>query len=128
MSIREELAKMMSNLLLIDDKIKELTNKNKDLKKERDSLELDLMEKLKKNNLQDKKFIINNKKFFLNKSTTLAPLNIKLITDILNKHLGQPKTNMIIKEIEIYRNDNKKEVLKVKRKLDKKSLKKKKIY
>ena len=35
---------------------------------------------------------------------------------------------MIIKEIEKYRQENKKEVLRVKRKLDKKSLKKKKIY
>ena len=128
MSIKEDLAKMMSNLLLIDDKIKQLTSKNKELKKERDLLEIELMEKLKKNNLEDKKFIINNKKFFLNKSSTLAPLNIKLIEEILTKHLGETKTNMIIKEIEQYRNDNKKEVLKVKRKLDKKSLKKKKIY
>ena len=69
---------------------------------------------------------MNNRKLFLNKCITLAPLNIKLLEEVLSKHLGITKTNIILIDIEKYRNDNKKEVLKVKRKLDKKSLKKKK--
>jgi len=127
MSIKENITRIMSELLIIDDKIKHLNSKNKELKKERDTIEIQLMDTLKKHNLQDKKFILNNKTLFLNKSSTLAPLNIKLVEDILLKYIEQPITNMIIKEIEKYRDDNKKEVLKVKRKIDKKSLKKKRI-
>ena len=67
------------------------------------------------------------KTLFLNTSSTLAPLNIKLVEEFLLKYIGQPKTNMIIKDIEKYRDDNKKQVLKVKRKIEKKSLKKKRI-
>lgn len=127
MSIKENITKIMSELLLIDDKIKQLNSKNKELKKERETTENQLMDILKKHNLQDKKFVLNNKTLFLNTSSTLAPLNIKLVEEILLKYIGQPKTNMIIKDIEKYRDDNKKEVLKVKRKIDKKSLKKKRI-
>ena len=86
------------------------------------------MDTLKKHNLEDKKFILNNKQLFLNTCSTLPVLNIKLVEKILNNNLEKSKVIMIIKEIEKYRNDNKREVLKVKRKLDKKSLKKKKIY
>ena len=128
MSIKDELTKIMGDLLNIDEKIKELNKKNKQLKDERNSIEYKLMETLKKNKLEDKKFILNNKQLFLNTCSTLPPLNIKLIEKILNNYLDKSKTNMIIKDIENYRNDNKKEVLKVKRKIDKKSLKKKTIY
>ena len=128
MSIKDELTKIMGDLLNIDEKIKELNKKNKQLKDERNSIEYKLMETLKKNKLEDKKFILNNNQLFLNTCSTLPPLNIKLIEKILNNYLDKSKTNMIIKDIENYRNDNKKEVLKVKRKIDKKSLKKKAIY
>jgi hypothetical protein len=128
MSVKEELTKIMSNLLTIDEKIKDLNKKTKNFRAERNSIESTLMESLKKHNLEDKKFILNNKQLFLNTCSTLPVLNIKLVEKILNNHLDKSKTNMIIKEIETYRNHNKKEVLKVKRKLDKKSLKKKKIY
>ena len=128
MSVKEELTKIMSNLLTIDEKIKDLNKKTKNFRAERNSIESTLMESLKKHNLEDKKFILNNKQLFLNTCSTLPVLNIKLVEKILNNHLDKSKTNMIVKEIETYRNHNKKEVLKVKRKLDKKSLKKKKIY
>jgi len=128
MSVKEELTKIMSNLLTIDEKIKDLNKKTKNFRAERNSIESTLMESLKKHNLEDKKFILNNKQLFLNTCSTLPVLNIKLVEKILNNHLDKSKTNMIIKDIETYRNHNKKEVLKVKRKLDKKSLKKKKIY
>jgi len=128
MSVKEELTKIMSTLLTIDDKIKDLNKKSKNLREERNSIEAKLMDTLKKHNLEDKKFILNNKQLFLNTCVTLPLLNIKLVEKILNNHLDKSKTNMIIKAIETYRDDNKKEVLKVKRKLDKKSLKKKKIY
>ena len=108
---------------------KQLTkDKTKDLKKKREIIENELMDLIKKNNLEDKKFLFNDRKIFINKCTTLAPLNIKILEEVLNKYLDKSKANMILKEIEKYRNDNKKEVIKVKRKLDKKSLKKKKTY
>tara|TARA_B100000886_G_scaffold289895_1_gene215083 strand:+ start:120 stop:506 length:387 start_codon:yes stop_codon:yes gene_type:complete len=128
MSIKGELTKIMSDLLIIDDKLKDLNKKGKDLREQRNNIESHLMETLKKHNLEDKKFILNNKQLFLNKTSTLPLLNIKLIEKILNNHLEKSKVNIIIKEIEKYRQENKKEVLRVKRKLDKKSLKKKKIY
>ena len=113
MSIKEELTKIMIDLLNVDEKIKELNKKNKHLKEERNSIELKLMESLKKNKLEDKKFILNNRQLFLNTCSTKPLLNIKLIEKILNKHLDKSKTNMIIKDIEQYRDENKKEVLKV---------------
>ena len=128
MSVKEELTKLMNDLLNIDDKITDFNKKNKNLREERKNIELKLMEILKKHKLEDKKFILNNKQLFLNTCATLPLLNIKLVEKILNKHLDKSKTNMIIKDIDKYRNENKKEVLKVKRKIDKKSLKKKKIY
>tara|TARA_B110000285_G_C14812177_1_gene462501 strand:+ start:260 stop:646 length:387 start_codon:yes stop_codon:yes gene_type:complete len=128
MIIKEELTKIMGDLLNIDEKIKELNKQNKQLKDDRNIIESKLMETLKNNNLEDKKFILNNKQLFLNTYSTLPLLNIKLIEKILNKHLDKSNTNMIIQDIEKYRNENKKEVLKVKRKIVKKSLKKKKLY
>jgi hypothetical protein len=128
MIIKEELTKIMGDLLNIDEKIKEINKQNKQLKDDRNIIESKLMETLKNNNLEDKKFILNNKQLFLNTYSTLPLLNIKLIEKILNKHLDKSNTNMIIQDIEKYRNENKKEVLKVKRKIDKKSLKKKTIY
>jgi hypothetical protein len=128
MIIKEELTKIMGDLLNIDEKIKEINKQNKQLKDDRNIIESKLMETLKNNNLEDKKFILNNKQLFLNTYSTLPLLNIKLIEKILNKHLDKSNTNMIIQDIEKYRNENKKEVLKVKRKIVKKSLKKKKLY
>ena len=128
MLVREELTKIMNDLLKVDEKIKDLSKQGKELREQRNSIETKLMEILKKHKLEDKKFILNNKQLFLNTCSTLPVLNIKLVEKILNNHLEKNKVIMIIKEIEKYRNDNKREVLKVKRKLDKKSLKKKKIY
>ena len=128
MLVKEELTKIMADLLQVDDKIKDLSKQARELREQRNSIETKLMETLKKHKLEDKKFILNNKQLFLNTCSTLPVLNIKLVEKILNNHLEKNKVIMIIKEIEKYRNDNKREVLKVKRKLDKKSLKKKKIY
>lgn len=125
MALKEKMTKTMTSLLSIDDEIKKLSSKTKELKKQRELIENELLEIIKKNNLENKKFLLNNRKLFLNKCITLAPLNIKLLEEVLSKHLGITKTNIILKDIEKYRNDNKKELLKVKRKLDKKSLKKK---
>lgn len=128
MALTNKLTKTMNELFSIDEEIKTLNSKTKDLKKKREIIENELMDLIKKNNLEDKKFLFNDRKIFLNKCSTLAPLNIKLLEQVLLKYLDKSKTNMILKEIEKYRNDNKKEVIKVKRKLDKKSLKKKKTY
>jgi hypothetical protein len=128
MLVKEELTKIMGDLLEVDEKIKDLSKQGRVLREQRNSIEAKLMETLKKHKLEDKKFILNNKQLFLNTCSTLPVLNIKLVEKILNNYLEKTKVNMIIKEIEKYRYENKKEVLKVKRKLDKKSLKKKKIY
>ena len=128
MSLKNNLTKTMATLLTIDDKIKDLNKKSKKLKEERNEIESKLTSLLKNHNLENKKFILNNKQLYLNECSTLPVLNIKLVEKILNKYLDKNKTNMIIKDIDEYRNNNKKVVLKIKRKLDKKSLKKKKIY
>ena len=128
MSLKNNLTKTMATLLTIDDKIKDLNKKSKKLKEERNEIESKLTSLLKNHNLENKKFILNNKQLYLNECSTLPVLNIKLVEKILNNYLDKSKTNMIIKDIDEYRNNNKKVVLKIKRKLDKKSLKKKKIY
>lgn len=128
MALTNKLTETMNELFSVDEQIKYLNSKTKDLKKKREIIENELMGLIKKNNLEDKKFLFNDRKIFLNKCITLAPLNIKMLEIVLNKYLDKSKTNMILKEIEKYRNDNKKEVIKVKRKIDKKSLKKKKTY
>ena len=128
MSLKNNLTKTMSSLLSIDEKIKELNKQGKKLKEERSSIEEKLTNLLKNHNLENKKFILNKKQVYLNECSTLPVLNIKLVEKILNNHLDKNKTNMILKDIDEYRNNNKKVVLKIKRKLDKKSLKKKKTY
>ena len=128
MALTHKLTKTMNELFSIDEQIKSLNSKTKYLKKDREIIENQLMDLIKKNNLEDKKFLFNDRKIFLNKYSTLPPLNIKMLEQILNNNLDKSKTNMILKDIEKYRNENKKEIIKVKRKLDKKSLKKKTMY
>ena len=128
MALTNKLTKTMNELFSIDEQIKSLNSKTKYLKKDREIIENQLMDLIKKNNLEDKKFLFNDRKIFLNKYSTLHPLNIKMLEQILNNNLDKSKTNMILKDIEKYRNENKKEIIKVKRKLDKKSLKKKTMY
>jgi len=128
MALTNKLTKTMNELFSIDEQIKSLNSKTKYLKKDREIIENQLMDLIKKNNLEDKKFLFNDRKIFLNKYSTLPPLNIKMLEQILNNNLDKSKTNMILKDIEKYRNENKKEIIKVKRKLDKKSLKKKTMY
>ena len=57
----------MSNLLMIDEKIKKINDQNKYLKK-RKRWRIEIFNFLKANNLQNKKFNINGKSLFLNKS------------------------------------------------------------
>ena len=125
MSNLSRLSEKMSNLLMIDEKIKKINDQNKYLKKERDEIEIEIFNFLKANNLQNKKFNINGKSLFLNKSSTLYPLNINLISEILSKHVDQNKKNNILRDIDYFRNKNKKETIKIKRKNQKKSIKSK---
>ena len=127
MTTKENIIKIMNNLFSIDEQINSVNIKIKDLKIKRDSIELELMDILEKNKLENKKLILNNKELFINKCSTLPPLNIKIVKDILNNYLDNIKTTMIIKDIENYRNNNKKEKIKIKRKFSKKSLKKKNL-
>ena len=104
MSNLSRLSEKMSNLLMIDEKIKKINDQNKYLKKERDEIEIEIFNFLKANNLQNKKFNINGKSLFLNKSSTLYPLNINLISEILSKHVDQNKKNNILRDIDYFRN------------------------
>ena len=48
MALKEKMTKTMSSLLSIDDEIKKLSSKTKELKKQRESIENELLEIIKK--------------------------------------------------------------------------------
>ena len=91
MALTNKLTKTMNELFSIDEQIKSLNSKTKYLKKDREIIENQLMDLIKKNNLEDKKFLFNDRKIFLNKYSTLPPLNIKMLEQILNNNLDKSK-------------------------------------
>ena len=118
------LSDTISKLLIFDEEIKELYNKQKELKKRRDIIEESVLNILNHNKLNEKKLILNNNSIFCSKSNTLPPINAILLDSILSKYISKPEVDFILKQIDNYRQQNRKENIILKRKLIKsKSLK-----
>lgn len=118
------LSNNITNLLKLDENIKELNNKQKELKKNRDLIEEKVLDILNKNNLTEKKFLLNNNSIFCAKSNSLPPINIVLLEKILTKYIGKKEVEFILQQIDTYRQNNRKETIVLKRKAIKnKSLK-----
>jgi len=119
------LSENITTLLKLDESIKNLSNEQKELKKQRDLIEEKVLEILNKNNLTEKKFLLNNNSIFCSKSNTLPPINILLLDKILSKYIGKKEVEFILKQLDTYRQNNRKEIVILKRKAIKnKSLKK----
>jgi len=118
------LSETIKILLRLDESIKELNNQQKELKKKRDILEENVLEILNKYNLTEKKFLLNNNSIFCTKSNTLPPINSSLLETILSKYISKNEVDFILKQIDDYRQNNRKETILLKRKAIKnKSLK-----
>jgi len=118
------LSETIKILLRLDESIKELNNQQKELKKKRDILEENVLEILNKYNLTEKKFLLNNNSIFCTKSNTLPPINSSLLETILSKYISKNEVDFILKQIDDYRQNNRKETIILKRKAIKnKSLK-----
>jgi hypothetical protein len=118
------IGEIIKSLLIIDDDIKQLSNKQKILRKKRDLIEETVLKTLNQHNLTEKKFVLDNNAIFCTKSNTLPPLNINLIQTILSRYINQKQVDFILKQIDDYRQNNRKDNIVLKRKLIKnKSLK-----
>lgn len=112
----EYISKNISKLLSLDEKIKIINDKQKELKKERDAVEELVLDILNKNNLTNNKFRLENSSIFCTKNQTLPPFNSKLVEDILSNYMAKDKVDFLLKKIDDYRNNNRKENLVLKRK------------
>jgi hypothetical protein len=112
----EYISKNISKLLALDEKIKIINDKQKELKKERDTVEELVLDILNKNNLTNNKFRLENSSIFCTKNQTLPPFNSKLVEDILSNYMAKDKVDFLLKKIDDYRNNNRKENLVLKRK------------
>ena len=118
------LSNVIQNLLTLDDEIKDYSEKQKILKKKRDLLEEQVLKTLNKNQLTEKKFILKNNIIFCTKSNTLPPINTNLIQVILSKYMNSKQVDFILKQLDNYRQNNRKTNILLKRKpLKNKSLK-----
>jgi len=119
------ISEIIGNLLKIDDEIKIFSEKQKILRKKRDLLEDKVLKILNENQLTEKKFILNNNAIYCTKSNTLPPLNTNLIETVLSRYINQKQVNFILKQIDDYRQNNRKDNIILKRKqIKNKSLKK----
>ena len=82
------------------------------------------MKNINKNQLTEKKFILKNNIIFCTKSNTLPPINTNLIQVILSKYMNSKQVDFILKQLDDYRQNNRKTNILLKRKpLKNKSLK-----
>ena len=82
------------------------------------------MKTLNENNLTEKKFILNNNAIYCTKSNTLPPINSNLIQTILSRYVNKKQVDFILKQIDDYRQNNRKDNIILKRKpIKNKSLK-----
>tara|TARA_X000000950_G_C13891934_1_gene651217 strand:- start:830 stop:1222 length:393 start_codon:yes stop_codon:yes gene_type:complete len=118
------ISEIIGSLLKIDEEIKTFSEKQKILRKKRDLLEEMVLKTLNENKLTEKKFILNNNTIYCTKSNTLPPLNTNLIETILSRYINEKQVNFILKQIDDYRQNNRKDNIILKRKqIKNKSLK-----
>ena len=103
------ISEIIGNLLKIDDEIKIFSEKQKILRKKRDLLEDKVLKTLNENQLTEKKFILNNNAIYCTKSNILPPLNTNLIETVLGRYINQKQVNFILKQIDDYRQNNRKD-------------------
>jgi hypothetical protein len=125
MSQLETIGDQINEILILDEKIKNINKQLKLIKKTREMKESQLLETIKKNNLSDKKFRLNNNSIFLFNSSILPPINKPLLEKILVKYIDKINVDFLIERIEEYRNTNRKTNVILKRKAIKEKMSKK---
>ena len=110
----------------LDDKIKELNKQAHNLRKQRTSLEENLVSQIKHMNLDYKKLKFSNNAYVVSTTKEKPVLTIELIKQVATKLIGDVKALELVTKINEYRDANKKHYSTLKRKLisQKKSMRK----
>ena len=110
----------------LDDKIKELNKQAHNLRKQRTSLEENLVSQIKHMNLDYKKLKFSNNAYVVSTTKEKPVLTIELIKQVATKLIGDVKALELVTKINEYRDTNKKHYSTLKRKLisQKKSMRK----
>ena len=103
----------------------EINNRNKQLnemRKTRSELEDNIIKYMTNNNLTNKKLNVGSCSLVYNKSETISPLNMDLITEVLNELFKNKNiVNQVLSAIVKKRNMNKKHHISIKRRKNRKS-------
>lgn len=99
-----------------NDTIKKINNYLKNVKEQKNNLELSILDTIKQNNLTDKKLKLENNHIFYNKTYTMPPLSTKLLETVLDEFTDSNTKNTILEHIKIFREKNKSESITLKKK------------
>lgn len=115
----EKLQTLTKNIKTHNDINSKIENLNKILSKlrtERSELENSIISEINHLNLSNNKLKIDNTHYFLGISKTSPNINLTLIQKIGNEFLGEETTNLFLKKIKEYRDNNAIKTTSVKRK------------
>ena len=91
-----------------DNNIKKINKYLKEQKDKKDKLEEDILNFIVNNNLEDKKINYKNIILSYKLNQTIAPLNVKLLDDVLSELFTTEIKNKVLDKIHQKRNSNKK--------------------
>jgi hypothetical protein len=103
--------------LTYDNKISEINNYNKNLKEKKQTIETNIIDLLKYNNLSEKEIKINNFKINVHNSSTPAALSLKIIEESLLNIVDEKTKNLILENIKLNRLKNKSNSIVLKKKI-----------
>ena len=113
----DTLAENIKLWLTYDNKISEINNYNKNLKEKKQSIETNIIELLKHNNLSEKEIKINNFKLNVHNSSTPAALSLKIIEESLINVVDENTKKLILENIKLNRLKNKSNSIVLKKKI-----------
>tara|TARA_E500000178_G_scaffold294557_1_gene299949 strand:+ start:42 stop:395 length:354 start_codon:yes stop_codon:yes gene_type:complete len=106
MSLKE----YIKNMINYDNKVSEVNNNLKFLKKKKNELEQYIISILIKNNYSNSKFEIEEKLIYIKKKETQGTLSLELIRDVLNEEIKNPKSVDLLMEKIVDRKNSKKKI------------------
>ena len=114
--------------LKYNDKIKEISRNLNKIKQERSSIEEEIIEYMKKNNLDNTRFNLGTHSLLINTSMILPPITKPLIEEILIDIFKNRNTvETILSRLERKRENNRKKVVTLKKKKNNSSIKKQRL-
>ncbi len=106
MSLKE----YIKNMIDYNNKVNEVNNNLKFLKKKKTDLEQYIINILIKNNYRNSKFEIEEKLIYIKKKETQGTLSLELIRDVLNEEIKNPKSVELLMEKIVDRKNSKKKI------------------